>query len=629
MAEVFRAREPRAIGEARTIVLKRMLPHVAAEASGVAMFEEEARLAAHVRHPNVVELLGIVEADGQPHLALEYVPGCDLWRLSRWLIREGRTLGLDLVVFVLAELVAGLEAVHEARDERGEPLGIVHQDVSPSNVLLSVHGDVKLGDFGIAKAAALRAHPGVSLRAKGKLGYLAPEQVIGGVATHATDVFAAAVIAAELLLGRPLFGGASELAVLLAIRDANVQPLLELALPAELEALLVEALARDPSARPATARELAARLAPFVAGPPSVLRRELAGLVLQASGLELGEAEPTPLGEVPLSDAQRTPLTEEVPSKTYEVHTASGERRGPWTFAQLVEAIATGRVGVDDRVSTNGGAPEPLHRDPALVRHLPLSSLTAVTRDADLAREPDVRCAFAQGGFVRALAESALRRESGLWLCEQAGVRKEVYVHLGAPVFVGSNVAGELLGESLVARGVLSRGELDMALAVLPRFDGRLGDTLVALGLVEPVQLFRTIAEQVREKLLDLFTWQGGTAELYRGVPAPPSGFPLDLDVWEIIDAGLQRRLDAGLEEDRFQDHLLSSIGRVPGRADHGALPSPLAELLARLESPTPLPEVVEALGSTDDRRRGYRIVALALGLDLVRWAEPAEPLAR
>ncbi len=625
MAEVFRAREVRAVGEPRVVVIKRMLPHVAAEESGLLMFREEARLGAQVAHPNVVELLEVDSADGHPYLALEYVPGCDLWRLSRWLVREGRVLGVELATFVLRELLAGLEAVHEARDASGAPLGIVHQDVSPSNVLLSVHGDVKLGDFGIAKAAVARSLPAASGRPKGKLGYLAPEQVTGGSATRATDVFAAAVIGAELLLGRPLFSGGSELAILLAIRDANVRPLLELGLPPALEDALTRALARDPKARPASAAELASLLAPLVKGPESALRRELAGLVMQASGLE-GETERTPMIEGSLPPgAERTPMTRDLPTQSFVVELSSGGKLGPWRFATVIEAITTGRIGPGDRVSIDGSTAVPIEREPTLARHLPMATLTPLTRDATIATDPDARRNFAGGGFVRGLAESALRRDTGLWLCEHGGVRKEVYVRDGAPVFVGSNVAGELLGEHLVARGVISRGELDMALAVLPRFEGKLGDTLVALELVEPVVLFRQIAEQVRERLLDLFTWESGTAELYRGAGLPPSvgGFPLDLDVWEILRAGVDRRLDAGLEEARFKGHLLDDLERVrqlPSFVQEDALPEELRELLARTATPCPLPDLVDALSRPKDLRRGYRAAALALALDLVAW---------
>ncbi|HJL04594.1 MAG TPA: serine/threonine-protein kinase [Polyangiaceae bacterium LLY-WYZ-15_(1-7)] len=625
MAEVFRALEPRDVGAPRIVVLKRMLPHVAAEAAGLAMFEEEARLAGQVDHPNVVTLLGSGEAAEQPYLALEYVPGCDLWKLTRWLTRQGKTLGPELACFIVRELLAGLAAVHEAQGPDGEPLGIVHQDVSPSNVLLSIHGDVKLGDFGIAKAKIRNALPGVSMRAKGKLGYLAPEQVTGGAAGRSADVFAAGVIAAELLLGRPLFAGGSELAILLAIRDANIQPFLDLPLPDDLRDAVAAALAKEPETRPESAVAFAERLAPFVPEPVSALKRELAGLVQAASGIDVAD-QLTPVVESVSEELQRpgTPVTADLPSQTYVVHAEGGGELGPFSFAELVEAITTGRVGAGDRVAIDGGAPQAVRDQPALLRHLPMSTFTPITRDARLATEPDARRNFGGGGFVRALAESALREDSGLWLCSRGGVRKEVYVEKGQPQFVSSNLAGEMLGEMLVAQGVISRGELDMALAVLPRFDGRLGDTLVGLQLVEAVELFRHIAHQVREKLLELFQWEVGTAELYRGVPAPPSGFPLDLDVWSILDEGLGRRLAAGLEDARFRSRLLDPLERVPQLPSYAtveALPEPVQDLLAAAATPTSLAELAERFASDADPQRGYRVSLLALQLGLVRWA--------
>lgn len=623
MAEVFLARETRAAGEPRTVVIKRMLPHVAAEKSGLLMFREEARLAAQVAHPNVVELLDFGMADGHPYLALEYVPGCDLWRLARWLVRERVQLGLELSLFVLRELLAGLEAVHEARDAQGRVLGIVHQDVSPSNVLLSVHGDVKLSDFGIAKADVARSLPAVSERAKGKLGYLAPEQVMGGSATRATDVFAAAVIGVELLLGRPLFTGGSELAILLAIRDADVRPLFDAPLPEALKETLGRALSREPEGRFSSATALARRLDELASPPRLALRRELAELVQRAAGMT-GDSERTPFCEEdPPLDFEPTPLIPDLPPQVFVVETTAGERHGPWPFATIVEAITTGTVSPSDMVSVDGATPLPVARVSSLARHLPLATRTPKTRDAMLLTTPQARTSFANGGFVRALAESALRRETGLWLCEQGSARKEVYVREGAPVFVGSNLAGELLGEHLVAHGIITRGELDMSLAVMPRFHGRLGDTLIALALVEPVKLFRVIADQVREKLIGLFEWDSGTAEFYRGAVIPEGGFPLDLDVWEILRTGIDRRLAAGLESERFRGKMLDALVCAPDRpsdAVEAMLPTELSETLAVAATPTPLPELVETLARPDDPRRGYRGVTLALSLEWIRW---------
>ena len=641
MAEVYRALAPRGAGAARTVVIKRMLPHVAAEASGTAMFEAEARIGGRVQDANVVELLGAGEVDGTPYLVLEYVPGCDLWRFMRWLRREGRSLGVEPALLIIRDLLQGLDAVHQACDRDGQPLEIVHRDISPSNILLSVHGEVKLSDFGIARARLALESPKLSNQAKGKLGYLSPEQVAGRSIDQRADVFAAGVVAAELLLGRELFSGGSELAILLAIRDANVQPFAQLHLDEALRNAILSALHKDPDERTPTAAAFADQLSPLIRSPQSAVRRELTELVRLASGGSAdddlqrtpdlahwaADIQPTPSTGVlgPFDDGSRPsyPATADIPDHTYAVETSEGVVKGVYSFADLAQAMTVGELGPHDLVSVDGGLPRPIRDQPGLQRHLPMASMTPATMDHRVAQEPDIRRNFAAAGFIRGIAHTAVAQETGLWLCEQGGSRKEVYVSGGVPAFVGSNIAGEMLGETLVAQGALNRGQLDAALAVMPRFDGRLGDTLVAMGMVKPVGLFQHIAAQVREKLLDLFTWTSGTASFYRGVPPPPSRFPLGLDIWEVLDAGLARRIAEGLEEERFRTHMLDSLEPVPQLprfALEGSLPEGLDELLELSTGSAPLPDIIERMEHSGDETRGYRAVLLGILLELVRW---------
>jgi serine/threonine-protein kinase len=639
MAEVFRAVEANTTGAGapRTLVIKRMLPALTSDTDARAMFAEERRIGAFVHHENVVAQVGGGEADGTPYLALELVPGMDLWKLTRWLTREGRAFDVPLAVFVACEVLAGLAAVHAAQDENGNALGVVHRDVSPSNVLLSLHGEVKIADLGIAstRTASPRADgliaPGAPTRAKGKLGYLAPEQVRGEPIDQRADVFGVGVILAELLLGRPLFSGGSELAVLLAIRDGDVRAFREIAsqLPAGLAPIVLAALARDREKRIASATALRHALARFAPTETSVLRAELAELVRTGvATLDGDDAAPrtpqTPLVPV-LGEDGRTPVaspelptTGEMPTLDYVVQTATGERHGPWPFARMVHAIATGGIGPDDLVSAGGGAFRAVGQISGLARHFPLSSMSAVTRERDAPAEPDAVFRLEEGGFVQALSLLVLREETGLLLCEQGGVRKEVYVLRGAPTFVTSNLASELLGEFLVARGVISRGELDMALAVLPRFEGRLGDTLAALGLVEPVHLFQHIASQVREKLLDLFSWSGGRASLWRGAQAPQSGFPLGLDPWSIIEEGIARRIAQGLDDDFMQasqNLRLCQARPAPKDVDASKLPTGARRLCEGLSIPRLLRTLVATPGnpSCDDKVAAIMLVRLGL----------------
>jgi serine/threonine-protein kinase len=226
------------------------------------------------------------------------------------------------------------------------------------------------------------------------------------------------------------------------------------------------------------------------------------------------------------------------------------------------------------------------------------------------------------GGIIVALTRAAMERTTALLLCELGGVRKEVYVKDGAPAFVTSNLAGELLGEYLVANNVITRGELTMALAVMPRFEGRLGDTLSALGLVEPVVLFRHIAGQVRDKLIDLFLWTSGSCTHYHGVAPPPSGFPLNIDAWEVLDEGLRARIDRGLEEQRLE--LLRTRRMLPASgpnltAIRTALPQRMRRLLSELDKARNVSELRVKLGAEVEPEQIVRDAILLLHVGALR----------
>ena len=631
---MFRALEPRSVGEPRVVVLKRMLPHIADESYAHEMFAEEARLASHVTHPNVVHVLGHGEIEGQPYLTLEYVPGCDLWRLNRRLTRDSKRLEHDLVVYLIRQVLAGLDAVHSATDQNGSALGIVHRDISPSNVLISIHGDVKIADFGIARSHVDLFAADTVARANGKLGYLAPEQVSGGDVDQRADLFSTGVIAAELFMRRPLFAGGSELAVLLAIRDAQVHPFVEFLpqLPEGLGEVVLSALSSNVEERPPTARAFWAALEPWQSRPEEVLCAELAEIVAEIAAET--RTRKTSADTVPKATMPPTPilLAGEHPSTTnvtpleYKIRKPNGATVGPLPYAKVVEAVATGQVTGEDNIAVAGGDFQPLssHRD--LYRHLPPSRMTPTTTRIASAAAADRSMEFENGGFVIALVRTVVTRRTGLWLCEQGGVRKEVYTKLGVPAFVTSNLAGELLGEHLVKKRVINRSELDMALAVMPRFEGKLGDTLVALGLVEPLELFQHIAEQVREKLLDLFTWASGTATFYEGVDPPSSGFPLRLDPWEILDRGLQRRIAAGFESELILErgqHRVVQADRIDTAVATANLPADIQTTLKLCEEPHTVDELVEfvtAQPETADPQRGYRVVAILLALGAIHW---------
>src|SRR5579863_8618035 len=198
MATVHIGRLIGPVGFSRTVAIKRLHPQHAKEPDFVSMFLDEARLAARIRHPNVVPTLDVVATEGELFVVMDYVPGESLSRLAAATFAAGARFPLRAVVSIMAGSLHGLHAAHEAKSERGEPLGIVHRDVSPQNILVGIDGVARVLDFGVAKAAG-RLHTTREGELKGKLAYMAPEQLETGTLTRQSDVYAAAVVLWETL----------------------------------------------------------------------------------------------------------------------------------------------------------------------------------------------------------------------------------------------------------------------------------------------------------------------------------------------------------------------------------------------------------------------------------------------
>jgi serine/threonine-protein kinase len=258
MAEVHFGRQAGTGGFQKTIAIKRLLPHVSSNPDFRSMIYEEARIASRIRHPNVVQPLDVIATDDEVLLAMEYVHGEALSKLIVRARKRGEKLPPAIGMTIVCEMLQGLHAAHEAKDEEGRPLGIVHRDVSPQNVIVGVDGVARVIDFGIAKAVTSTDSTRVG-QVKGKLPYIAPEQFAGAAATRSSDIYAGACIAWEVLVGRRLFDGDSDQAVAARILHAPVDPPSAFAegVPPELDAIVMRGLDRDPTKRFPTAREMA------------------------------------------------------------------------------------------------------------------------------------------------------------------------------------------------------------------------------------------------------------------------------------------------------------------------------------------------------------------------------------
>ncbi len=261
MATVYFGRLLGPVGFSRTVAIKRLHPHYASDAEFVAMFLDEARLAARVQHPNVVSTLDVVALDGELMLVMEYVQGESLSRLMSACRAANVRIPYRIVGALINSVLTGLHAAHEAKNERSEPLGIVHRDMSPQNVLVGADGNVRVFDFGIAKAAG-RAQDTREGQFKGKLAYASPEQLGGAAVDRRVDIYAASVILWELVTNRRMFKADDEMSLLAMVREGRIEPPSQHCgdLPAGLEAIIMRGLATEPTFRFNTAREMAIAL---------------------------------------------------------------------------------------------------------------------------------------------------------------------------------------------------------------------------------------------------------------------------------------------------------------------------------------------------------------------------------
>jgi serine/threonine protein kinase len=263
MAELYLTRTVGLEGFEKLVVLKRILPQFVGNPSFVNMFLNEARLAATLHHPNIAQVYDIGQEDGEYFFSMEYVHGEDLGRLGATARENGVPISLDCVLTLGAGLCAGLHHAHERTSPEGKPLGVVHRDVSPTNVLVSYDGAVKLVDFGIARLAG---EPASQTGLKGKISYMSPEQCRGKVPLdRRSDVFSIGTILYELTTGRLPFVDETEYGVLQQIVTRDVEPPSRLVpgYPAALEGIVMRALARDPARRFSTALELQNQLEDF------------------------------------------------------------------------------------------------------------------------------------------------------------------------------------------------------------------------------------------------------------------------------------------------------------------------------------------------------------------------------
>ena len=265
MAEVYRARPFNAPNFKRFLVVKRILPNLAADDEFVAMFVDEAKIAVQLNHRRICQIYELGRLDGSFYIVMEYIAGRDLLALQNWFRKRRRIMSVAQAVHIAIQVCEGLDYAHRKVSDDGEPLDIIHRDVSPQNILVSYDGDVKVIDFGIARAATTNQVTQVGVL-KGKFGYMSPEQVDAKPLDRRSDVFAVGTLLWEMLTARRLFYADSDYATLEKVRSAEIQPpsARNSRVPEEIDRIVLKALERNLDERYQWASEFAADLRAFL-----------------------------------------------------------------------------------------------------------------------------------------------------------------------------------------------------------------------------------------------------------------------------------------------------------------------------------------------------------------------------
>jgi len=601
MAELFKATLTGDHGFEKLVAIKKILPHLASDRTFVEMFIDEARITAQLDHRNIVQVFELGHDADTPYIAMQFVDGLDVLALLRECARTQIRLPPELAAVIARDVLDALDYAHNALDVAGRPLGIVHRDISPGNVLLSWRGDVKLTDFGIARAAE-RRHKTEAGTLKGKYGYMSPEQVSGGDVDPRSDLFSVGIVLAEMVMARRLFTSSSDLDVLLMVRDARLDRLHKYAseFPIELRVIAVRALQRRPEDRWQSAAQFRDAIDEWLRRTSRAGTRELATLVGRVIN-----APTANLNDGVVANAVRDPDTLSGPMTRASLARAEAEAARARAEYISGEAIP---LGIDSEASSGVITISP--GDDVVPETVEVPS---GPREVGEIRDTPV---------MRLVYRLARQRATGMLALEgRAGVLKEVYLLEGQPQFVSSNVETERLGTFLVQQGALTQAQLQRALSVMHHFGGRLADTLVGLDILDPLEAYRLLAKQVAAKLIETFSWQKGRYTWAPRHPNPWKARALHLDAHRVIGAGA-----AQLAESLMDDWLRTNTAAfvVGEHVQEGELPAfGLGEALERvyslLDGRTRLGELASRVRSPEARLNLLRLVYLLVQTDLAR----------
>jgi len=608
MAEIFKAVAQGAEEFQKVLVIKRILLPYSKDPAFVEMFVSEAKITAPLQHANLVSIHEFNEVDGQYFLAMEYVHGRDLQKMMARANKMDQRVPQALALFIVGEVCKALRHAYNAKDPYGKKMRIIHRDVSPSNILISYDGDVKVTDFGVAKATTSKDNQGGVL--KGKLGYMSPEQVLGRELDQRSDLFSLGIILFECLTLKRLFLGRTDLQTLINVRDADIER--RLTRHPEIEEpvadILRKALEKDADKRYEDATEMLADLEDqlFATGKrvgPDMLSALMRELFSEEAGADIlpldveelsevragwddtvpekaetdskkrkkkkettdqmtmtepaGETDPEPdpvfdpglpqdtngpeqesvsdFAEIPLDESRdpgaETRTTRILPQRsTFQLKDVEGNIFGPVSFANFLSLIKSRAVSEDEFCSVNEGPWIRVKEVAAVQEHLEKRdgeySGMGLLYEGTIERQSLIHLVFD-------LCRN--KNLTGALLLRKGASQKEMFFKNGRPKLIFSNIRTELLGEFLVKQGIVSREQVNEALLKGKDVGYRLGDSLVAQGMVQVHIMAQLQLDQFTDRFLEVFRWERGWYGVFEQATPPFDAVSYDVDPLPVL----------------------------------------------------------------------------------------------
>jgi serine/threonine protein kinase len=515
MADVYRGKVQGIRGFTKTVAIKRIHEHLLERTRFLRMFTDEAKIASRLVHNNIVQIYDLGEVDSMPFIAMEYVSGRDLYRVLKRLAAMNRKFPWRLATLVISEVCTGLQYAHDFRSPDGQPQEIVHRDVSPRNIVLSYDGEVKLTDFGVARARDREEHTEHGV-IKGKVRYISPEGAKGEEVDRRSDIFSLGIVFAEMLTMAPLRDAPNEMVMLLDIRKGNFDRGRIDELPESLRRVIDRAIATDPDDRYPSA---------------AAMRDDM---------LSQLDAATQPMTKAEVATFMHALFTEDIEREKRSDHKAEQD---------LIKELQQQTEKANEKAVPTQVAPpgqgNPLNifggREPGPV------AIPAIRAEIEAEGPPDLAGGLMSQSLCGLFHWLAETREDGRLDLIREPVRKSVYFEEGHPVFATSNIESERFGEFLVARGELSRAQHAEVLDFAARKGMRFTEALLALDVCTPNRLFTSLGAQVRDRILDLFTWTSGSFEFYHDSKPLDPVLPLNLRSHTLIHEGVQERLPLGI----------------------------------------------------------------------------------